>query len=72
MLPLQRTPLYSSESYTNHYWTAQRNITEWNVFMAELVLSGNALTKLMLQALATEIRGTHLGTPSPSTLQNVR
>ncbi|KDR70177.1 hypothetical protein GALMADRAFT_890537 [Galerina marginata CBS 339.88] len=61
MLPLQRTPLYSANSYVNHYWTAQRNTTEWNVVMSELVLSGNALTKLMLQALAPSLPGAHLG-----------
>ncbi|KAF9476240.1 carbohydrate esterase family 16 protein [Pholiota conissans] len=61
MLPLQRTPLYSAESYLNHYWTAVRNTTEWNVVMNELVLTGNELTKLQLQAILPTIHGAHLG-----------
>ncbi|KAF8965410.1 GDSL lipase/acylhydrolase [Flammula alnicola] len=61
MIPLQQTPLYSPNSYTNHYWTAVRNTTEWNVVMNELVLSGNELTRLMLQALVPTLRGAHLG-----------
>lgn len=62
MLPLQRTPLYSANSYLNHYWTAQRNMTEWNVMMTELVLSGNKLMELMLQDLLPVLDGVHLGT----------
>jgi hypothetical protein len=62
MIPLQKVPLYAPVSYTDRYWTAQRNTTEWSVFMTELVLSGNALTKLMLQALAPTLSGAHVGT----------
>ncbi|KAF8182925.1 GDSL lipase/esterase [Pholiota molesta] len=61
MIPLQKVPLYAPVSYTDRYWTAQRNTTEWSVFMTELVLSGNALTKLMLQALAPTLSGAHVG-----------
>jgi hypothetical protein len=61
MIPLQRTPLYSVDSYINHYWTAVRNTTEWNVVMNELVLSGNELTTLKLQALLPTMPGAHLG-----------
>ncbi|KAF4610247.1 hypothetical protein D9613_010513 [Agrocybe pediades] len=61
MLPLQRTPLYSADSYLNHYWTAERNTTAWNVQMTETVASGNELTKLMLQALVPTMHGAHLG-----------
>lgn len=61
MIPLETVPLYAPASYPARYWTAQRNTTEWSVFMAELVLSGNLLTKLMLQALAPTLPGAHIG-----------
>ena len=61
MVPLEAAPLYLVNSYPNHYWTAQRNTTEWSVFMRELTTSGNALSKLMLQALAPRLHGAHLG-----------
>ena len=66
MIPLETTPLYAADSYTNHYWTAQRNTTEWSVFMRELTTSGNALAKLMLQALAPKLHGAHLGETRPA------
>ncbi|KZT00213.1 carbohydrate esterase family 16 protein [Laetiporus sulphureus 93-53] len=61
MLPLQDTILYSANSYPNRYWTEDRNTTEWNVFMTELTNTGNALSRLMLQALAPTLEGAHLG-----------
>ena len=61
MIPLETVPLYAPTSYPARYWTAQRNTTEWSVFMKELVLSGNALSKLMLQALAPTLPGAHIG-----------
>ncbi|KAF8896578.1 GDSL lipase/esterase [Infundibulicybe gibba] len=61
MIPLQLVTLYSANSYPNHYWTQPRNTTEWSVMMTELSLSGNALTKLMLQALAPTLHGAHIG-----------
>ncbi|KAG6915474.1 hypothetical protein DXG01_011305 [Tephrocybe rancida] len=61
MIPLQNTILYAPDSYPNRFWTAQRNTTDWAVLMTELVLSGNALTKLMLQALAPTLPGSHIG-----------
>ncbi|RDB29885.1 Acetylesterase [Hypsizygus marmoreus] len=61
MIPLQTVPLYSADSYSNRYWTAPRNTTEWNVFMTELVLSGNALSKVLLQVLAPTLHGAHIG-----------
>ncbi|KAI1789909.1 hypothetical protein LXA43DRAFT_974023 [Ganoderma leucocontextum] len=30
MVPLEAAPLYAVNSYLNHYWTAQRNTTEWH------------------------------------------
>ncbi|KAF5329579.1 hypothetical protein D9619_009006 [Psilocybe cf. subviscida] len=61
MIPLETVPLYAPVSYPDRYWTAQRNSTEWSVFMKELTLSGNALTKLMLEALAPTLSGAHIG-----------
>ena len=55
MIPLETTPLYAPDSYPNRYWTAQRNTTEWSVFMRELTLTGNALSELMLKALAPKL-----------------
>ncbi|KAF8904694.1 GDSL lipase/acylhydrolase [Gymnopilus junonius] len=61
MIPLETVPLYAPVSYPDRYWTAQRNTTEWSVFMKELVLSGNQLTKLMLEALAPKLSDSHIG-----------
>ncbi|KAF9560331.1 hypothetical protein CPC08DRAFT_818293 [Agrocybe pediades] len=61
MIPLETVPLYAPDSWPARYWTAQRNTTEWSVFMKELVLSGNALSKLMLQALVPSLHGAHIG-----------
>ena len=63
MVPLETAPLYAADSYPNRYWTAVRNTTEWSVFMRELTTSGNALSKLMLEALAPKLHGAHLGEP---------
>nr|VWO97463.1 Mannitol 1-phosphate dehydrogenase [Ganoderma boninense] len=61
MIPLETTPLYSADSYPNRYWTAQRNTTEWSVFMKELTTSGNAIARLELQLLAPTLHGAHVG-----------
>ncbi|KAF8880635.1 GDSL lipase/acylhydrolase [Infundibulicybe gibba] len=61
MIPLQLVTLYSANSYPNRFWAEPRNTTDWSVLMTELVLSGNALTKGMLQALAPTLRGAHIG-----------
>lgn len=37
MAPFDRTILYSAVSYPNRYWTMERNTTQWNDYMAELV-----------------------------------
>ncbi|KAG6895426.1 hypothetical protein C0992_001287 [Termitomyces sp. T32_za158] len=60
MIPLELTPLYAADSYPNRYWAAERNTTEWNNFMTELTLSGNALTKLLLTALAPTLHDSHI------------
>lgn len=62
MIPLEDTILYSANSYPNRFWTFERNTTEWSIFMTELTTSGNALSKLMLQNLAPNLPGAHLGT----------
>ncbi|EJD06124.1 GDSL lipase/acylhydrolase [Fomitiporia mediterranea MF3/22] len=61
MIPLEKTVLYSKDSYINHYWTYQRNTTEWSLFMTELTTAGNALAKLMLQDYASSLHGAHIG-----------
>ncbi|KAJ7826567.1 GDSL lipase/acylhydrolase [Mycena olivaceomarginata] len=60
MIPLELTILYSANSYPNRFWAVERNTSDWSVLMTELVLSGNALTKLMLQALAPTLPGSHI------------
>lgn len=69
MIPLQLVPLYAPVSYPDRYWTAQRNTTEWSVFMTELVLSGNQLTKLMLEALAPKLPDSHIGSYTSFSLE---
>ena len=61
MVPLHKTPLYSADSWPNTYWTAERNTTEWSVFVRELVNSGNALSKALLELLAPTLPGAHIG-----------
>ncbi len=72
MIPLDKTILYSANSYPNRYWTPPRNTTEWNVFMGELVATGNELQRLKLAALAPTLKGAHLGTLSYSLKINVK
>ncbi|KAG7088345.1 hypothetical protein E1B28_012349 [Marasmius oreades] len=60
MIPLQHVPMYSPNAYPDRFWFAQRNTTEWSIFMEELVLSGNALTKLLLNALVPKLKGAHV------------
>ncbi len=61
MVPLNQAILYAPNSYPNHYFDGPRNTTEWSVFIRELVLSGNALSRAMLQALVPEVPGAHIG-----------
>ncbi|KAH9916236.1 GDSL lipase/acylhydrolase [Amylocystis lapponica] len=61
MLPLEKTVLYSVDSYPNWYWTEPRNSTEWNLFMTELTNAGNELSSLKLQALVPTLPGAHVG-----------
>ncbi|OJA13745.1 hypothetical protein AZE42_01547 [Rhizopogon vesiculosus] len=60
ILPLDLTILYSNYSYPNRYWYAERNTTEWNVFMKELVRAGNEITSLMLEAAIPKLPGAHI------------
>ncbi|KAJ3544440.1 hypothetical protein NM688_g5745 [Phlebia brevispora] len=61
MIPLQKTILYSADSYPNRYWTASRNTTMWSDMMNEIVETGNALSNLSLQALPSTLHGAHIG-----------
>ncbi|KAJ7143673.1 carbohydrate esterase family 16 protein [Mycena epipterygia] len=60
MIPLELTILYSANSYPNRFWAVERNASDWSVLMREMVLSGNKLTELMLQALAPSLPGSHI------------
>jgi len=60
MIPLELTILYSPNSYPNRFWAVERNATDWSVLVTEMVLAGNMLTKLMLQALALGLPGSHI------------
>jgi len=53
--------MYSPNAYLTKYWTADRNATHWSNFIKELVVSGNELTKLKLEALAPKLPGAHIG-----------
>lgn len=61
MIPLQKTILYSPDSYPNRYWTAERNTTEWSILMTEMVNAGNALSRALLELLAQKLHGAHVG-----------
>lgn len=61
MIPLQRTILYSPDSYPNRYWTLERNTTEWSIMMTEMVNGGNALSRALLELLAPTLPGAHVG-----------
>ncbi|KIJ69630.1 carbohydrate esterase family 16 protein [Hydnomerulius pinastri MD-312] len=61
LIPLDKTILYNSNSYPNRYWTAERNSSDWEVLMRELTRSGNAITNLMLEALAPRLPDAHIG-----------
>ncbi|KAK0505638.1 carbohydrate esterase family 16 protein [Armillaria luteobubalina] len=60
MVPLNEVILYAPDSYPNRYFSDARNTSEWSVFMRELVLSGNALSRAILQALVPEVPGAHI------------
>lgn len=53
--------MYMADSWPNKYWNAQRNTTEWSLFIRELTLSGNRIVELMLEALAPTLQGAHIG-----------
>lgn len=62
MVPLQKSPMYKKDAYTTTYWTEPvANMTEMSIFMETEVTSGNALSKLMLQDLAPQLTGAHVG-----------
>ncbi|KAJ7723269.1 hypothetical protein DFH07DRAFT_946555 [Mycena maculata] len=59
MIPLELTPLYSPDSYPNRFWAVERNRTNWSVLIRE-ILSGNVLTKLMLEAVMPSLPDSHI------------
>ncbi|KZV77123.1 carbohydrate esterase family 16 protein [Peniophora sp. CONT] len=61
IIPLERLPIYAVDSYPNRYWTAQRNTTEWNLFIRELQVAGNAISRLMWEALPAKLPHAHIG-----------
>ncbi|ODQ56248.1 GDSL lipase/acylhydrolase family protein [Saitoella complicata NRRL Y-17804] len=61
MIPLQLTPLYSRDATNSRYWKNEFNATSWNIFMTELVTSGNELWRLGAPALAHELKGAEVG-----------
>ncbi|KAA1477925.1 GDSL lipase/acylhydrolase, partial [Dentipellis sp. KUC8613] len=61
IIPLERLPLYSVDSYPNRYWTQPRNTTDWHLFISELAVSGNQISKLLLQTLPASVPGAHVG-----------
>ncbi|KAG8746662.1 hypothetical protein FRC12_014230 [Ceratobasidium sp. 428] len=52
MILLQLAPMYSATGYTTKFWNYPHNQTEWSIFMAELVRSGNALTAFWIEYVA--------------------
>lgn len=64
MIPLERTQLYAADGFPNRFWHFERNATAWAVSMAELTRASNALSNLMLHALAPSLPGARIGAPS--------
>lgn len=52
MIPLFLLPMYSPTGYNTRYWNEPHNQTEWSIFIAELVRSGNELQNLRAQYVA--------------------
>ena len=61
MIPLEKTILYSADSFPNFYWDLPRNTTEWNLFITEMSQAGNAISRLMLENKAKNLTDAHLG-----------
>ena len=62
MIPLEFVNLYSLNGHLNKYWNLERNLTAWNLDIKEFTTTGNALSALMLRALAPTLPGAHIGT----------
>lgn len=52
MIPLWLLPMYSPTGYNTRYWNEPHNQTEWSIFIAELVRSGNELQSLRAEYIA--------------------
>ncbi|VDC02533.1 unnamed protein product [Peniophora sp. CBMAI 1063] len=61
IIPLERLPIYSVDSYPNRYWTAERNTTEWHLFIHELAVAGNTISRLMWESLPAKLPHAHIG-----------
>ena len=61
MIPLEKTILYSPDSFPNLYWNLPRNSTEWSLFITEMSHAGNALSRLLLENKAKNLTDAHLG-----------
>ncbi|KAI5119097.1 hypothetical protein M0805_004868 [Coniferiporia weirii] len=61
MIPLEKTILYSANTYPNRYWALAHNATDWSLAMTEMTTAGNAIAKLMLENLARTLLDAHIG-----------
>lgn len=68
MIPLYLLPMYSAKGYnTKFYLNVPHNQTEWSIFIAELVRSGNELQNLRAQYVApSRFPGARIGWCSPN------
>ncbi|EJD37643.1 GDSL lipase/acylhydrolase [Auricularia subglabra TFB-10046 SS5] len=60
IIPLQLTELYSATALPSRPWHTDRNQTEWALLMTEMTTAGNAISLLMLRALAPTLRGARI------------
>ncbi|KAI0047891.1 carbohydrate esterase family 16 protein [Auriscalpium vulgare] len=61
LLPEERLPLYTVDSWPNRYWDTVRNTTAWHLSITELTAAYNAIAKLLLAALPATHPGAHIG-----------
>ncbi|KAF9450391.1 carbohydrate esterase family 16 protein [Macrolepiota fuliginosa MF-IS2] len=61
LFPLEKTPIYSIDSWPAFYWHLPRNATEFHYDMKNYVDTLNTMTKLMVQDLVPSLPGAHVG-----------
>ncbi|KAH7097803.1 GDSL lipase/acylhydrolase [Auriculariales sp. MPI-PUGE-AT-0066] len=61
MIPLHLTPMYGVQGYPMKFWTTPHDPVSWALFMEEVTNAGNALGKYMLEDVAKELKGAHVG-----------